>query len=1661
MQRPVCRRLVLPHRVVEQQNVQLRECKRVLPGGFTCAAAGRRWVLLIRWIGRVHSQRTSAVSYGLLLHRWREGKSGVVWTLHSLDCASKAPVLPVDWRVHVEQTPCPAGRFGDEPLLTSSNCSGVCADGYQCESGSVSPFAAPCEAGYNCTNGVKEPCAAGWYSLGAATVCSPCTAGRFSAQAAATSTDACTPCPYYDNAVVQEGSPEGAAHCWPGLLYANASNPPPLVVGFSVGDVVTLVFTKATNTPSAPLSFQPSIGEVRLTWLNQGATLIAHVVDAGGSEHPIDPKSVDVGRLTVSLVGVCAWGDASVAMPMTPLLVGGTWGVPSVPVIVTATATNTGLDVGFGAGDSVAIVFDQDVNRPDVSTLQRVLSVVTFSPLYVNAAVAWGRWEGTRTLMVYFGSAADALTNDSSVRVGALSLAVLPTGDIRSENNETLPSNATTTVASGSWGDVPTVQLVDKSSTALRVLLGTPDTAFNYTAQRFWLQWSALATFAAVAAPTSWKEVLNETVSQLQLVPTIVTARDGAQSNGVVTVDYCTPQNGGANASTQSSAVVITLPTTIVLAAGATISFDLEGLTPRAPCFVRAASNNDGFDWSDVVGPVAPSSPLSLVPLPPRILSLVTSSATLLCVGGQDIVVTGTRLGRVGDVATLTLVNQRRMRFATAPCIYVTELTTLSCVSPSGVGGNLTATVTVDGVVSDEFAGFSLSYGVPTIASMSGPAAANGDTAGGTVRLHGANFGSVALNAIDRVVYAPVGLSFEYTAQCDVTGDDVVITCQTPEGGVGARVLWTVTIAGLESVNPRTGYHPPLLTSIQAAAAMDVASLTFPANGTVSGGTTSDSAGASLLTQLFTDGGHVLIFSGDYFGVKGAPLNVFATGVGLTERDATTVLSSPCDVVNDHVTAVCGVPVGVGHDFVWTITVASQKSSNVAPRTTSYAAPTVSSLAITVAGVATTTAVNFDGSISDAVEIPTDGSATIALIGTNFGTDAKGLSLRWNGQTVLDVSFVSPHRVMQFSGVSGPGGDILLTLTIGGQPAFRNMSNAAASLANVSFGGDVENDTTAFGLRLRYAAPQVVYLDIPVDVNNGSSINCNAVTDSDSTGTRRAVVGVRLHGANFGDGTATRLSFNGVDESASIDWTLSSHTQLLFFTPYCEGVLVVTVAGRRSANVTYQYRDLVAEPAVSTVEPGHGPAAGGTSVTITGLSFQLGGTVAFVRPSGLQMVGECAWRGIPGMSYDLEAIKCVVPKGAGSNIAIQITVNGVVSMSSPLWSYDLPVVSYTTPSVLLPQGSGLLTIVGVNFGDSSLWGPQGSWTDGLLTATIDSRGCVQDSKSAAVAKATSWNDSRITCVYPVGVQAASSLVVSVYGQSSAVTVVRYAPPSITAISPLTMGTAGGDTITIIGGNFSAVAPATVAVKFAQLSRPTAESLPCRVTAVSTTSISCVAPTGAGTRWYAVVVNSDLNGTVMQASVRSGESLSYRPPNITALMYDAQGAPAVGGFTIRVVGTDFSASPVVTVTGLPCEVITSRSEPHVAVSCLAPPMVAGTDATVVLAAGGQLANAGVVRYDRPVVTAVSPATLDARFTTGRGGVSITGLNFGKPTVDGVPGSIPVNHSVTVGGIPCDGVVWTSDTLLACVALRQSFVVGAVTVQVMVGTQVSQVRLPAGA
>jgi hypothetical protein len=130
-----------------------------------------------------------------------------------------------------------------------------------------------------------------------------------------------------------------------------------------VGDVVTLTFTRPTNTPVSPVVFTPPLGALAFSWQQQGQVLVVRVVDGVVDGVPVRPFDVDVGKARVQVVGVTAAGGASPSTPSLSVAVGGTWGIPTPPSIVLVEAVDTGRQQGLGTNDSMVILFDQEVRR--------------------------------------------------------------------------------------------------------------------------------------------------------------------------------------------------------------------------------------------------------------------------------------------------------------------------------------------------------------------------------------------------------------------------------------------------------------------------------------------------------------------------------------------------------------------------------------------------------------------------------------------------------------------------------------------------------------------------------------------------------------------------------------------------------------------------------------------------------------------------------------------------------------------------------------------------------------------------------------------------------------------------------------------------------------------------------------------------------------------------------------------------------------------------------------------------------------------------------------------------------------------------------------------------------------------------------------------------
>jgi hypothetical protein len=398
---------------------------------------------------------------------------------------------------------CPFGVYGATMGLQSAVCSGTCLPGYVCPVGSHGGSSLLCPAGFFCNRGAVTACRTGTYNAKAGQWsvdnCTACPANTFNPVTNVTARAGCTPC------AVHENSTAGASECWPGIVSAVASNPPPIIPALSARDVLTITFTKPTNQPPAGtdaqihalLVFSSPIGVGLVGAWNAAGTVLAisvgSVAAADGSIH-VDLAATRVGVLTVSLNSSAYLQDAALVSQhaaYAPVLVSGTWGVSHVPgFLLTAGssfapsfAANTGGQAGLGVGDSLVLRFDNPCKQLPLGTKDAIDRVFMFSPPLGTSYT--GAWQTTgvfalSAVTITVTGVLPAGANATPTAVGVLQVSVLLSAGMTSLDESTEASNSSTVIALGTWGDVPSASAVMRSHQSLSVSIEPPKYKYKY-----------------------------------------------------------------------------------------------------------------------------------------------------------------------------------------------------------------------------------------------------------------------------------------------------------------------------------------------------------------------------------------------------------------------------------------------------------------------------------------------------------------------------------------------------------------------------------------------------------------------------------------------------------------------------------------------------------------------------------------------------------------------------------------------------------------------------------------------------------------------------------------------------------------------------------------------------------------------------------------------------------------------------------------------------------------------------------------------------------------------------------------------------------------------------------------------------------------------------
>ncbi|MGY2031528.1 beta strand repeat-containing protein [Nocardia gipuzkoensis] len=397
---------------------------------------------------------------------------------------------------------------------------------------------------------------------------------------------------------------------------------------------------------------------------------------------------------------------------------------------------------------------------------------------------------------------------------------------------------------------------------------------------------------------------------------------------------------------------------------------------------------------------------------------------------------------------------------------------------------------------------------------------------------------------------------------------------------------------------------------------------------------------------------------------------------------------------------------------------------------------------------------------------------------------------------------------------------------------------------------------------------------------------------------------VTLTGTNLTGATAVTFG-----ATAATSFTVNSATQITAVAPAGTGAVQVTATtpGGTTNGVSDTYTPV---PALTSVVPSSGPAAGGTTVTLTGTGLSTATAVRF---------------GTTAASFTVVSatqITAIAPPGTATVTVTVVTPGGTSNGISYTYA-GVPSVSGVSANQGPTSGGNSVTITGSNLTGAT------AVTFGTTAAT-----------SFTIVSAT-----QITAVVPPGVAGAVNVTVTTPGGTSTLPSSYFYLniPALTSISPSSGPIAGGNTVTLTGNHLLG----TTAVRFGA----TAASA---FTVVSATQITATAPpAAAGT----VAVTA-----ITAGGTSNGVSYTYLPvPTITSL--NPNQGPTAGGNSVTITGANLAQTTTVLFGAAPAAFTVVSNTQIVTDS---PPGAAGPINLTVTTPGGTSTAAIYTRVPPPAI-----------------------------------------------------------------------------------------------
>lgn len=397
---------------------------------------------------------------------------------------------------------------------------------------------------------------------------------------------------------------------------------------------------------------------------------------------------------------------------------------------------------------------------------------------------------------------------------------------------------------------------------------------------------------------------------------------------------------------------------------------------------------------------------------------------------------------------------------------------------------------------------------------------------------------------------------------------------------------------------------------------------------------------------------------------------------------------------------------------------------------------------------------------------------------------------------------------------------------------------------------------------------------------------------------------VTLTGTGFTGATAVRFG-----ATAAASYTVVSDAQITATTPPGTGTVQITVVtgGGTSNGVSFAYTTAPV-PALTSLAPSSGPAAGGTTVTLTGTGLSTAAAVRF---------------GAVAASFTVVSdthITAVAPAGTGT-VQVTCVAAGGTSNAIPYTYAAAPVLSGVSPNQGPISGGNTVALTGTGF-------------TGTTAVAFG---------AAAATSFTVLSPTQITAVAPAGAAGPVAVTITAPGGASTLASCYFyvAAPVLADVSPAAGPLAGGNTVTLTGAH---LVEAT-AVRFA--SAPAGA-----FTVLSDTQITALAPAGtAGPVTVTVTTAGGASGAVTYTYLAA--------PTVTAL--GPNQGPTSGGNSVTLTGTGLAQTTEVLFGAAPAA-FTVVSDGHLVAD--APPGPAGTVNVTVITPGGTSAADAYTRIAAP-------------------------------------------------------------------------------------------------